>query len=520
MVEDSIFLISPPGWALNLGGPHIALPLLQGFLTSKNIPCTIVDLNIEVTRYFDIKITEKDVITANKNLSIDNMNRRWFLTQNKMKKIAGEFHGDWNILNGFNYSKCNLASSNDIRNFSYNVSPFTKYYKEILIPKIIRGNYPLIGISVVIPTQLLASFEIVRLIREAGYDGVVVLGGNTPTRLISEMSHDWIYDIFDGIIIYQGEEALVSLWNAIKSGRGYDQIPNFVYRIGKTIRQNKLKYLSKKEFQPPNFDNLPIGKYWGTNVLPALGSRGCYHRRCEFCSIPYAWGETRFLGSEDPLKIIDFIRTCVSKYQINRFSFVEESIHPIFFKSFVNYISDTGLQIGFEGYARLDRFWIDKKLLKSAQQVGLKKLFFGLELLDPLNRSSMKKADSINQIIPLLESLKESGIKTHLFCMVGYPGTTLQNAMETIDFILKYRDFIDTIDVSPFQYAKHTKVEKAVPKLRKMNDWTLFYDYKVKNSELKNNKFVFALSNKLEEIVWQEKPEWLHPIYRLYSPWH
>ena len=52
---SGIALILPPGWTLHPGGPHIALPLLKGFLQHHDIETRLHDLNIGSTKYHNTK---------------------------------------------------------------------------------------------------------------------------------------------------------------------------------------------------------------------------------------------------------------------------------------------------------------------------------------------------------------------------------------------------------------------------------------------------------------------------------
>lgn len=519
-MDNSILLIFPPSWALNIGGPYISLPLLQGYLSSRNIPCEIIDANLESTKSYGITIDETKVRSAFSEFSLESFNVPWYNAENAMQRIAMEYDGTWSIQNGFVFNNCDLSSSNNLKEYSKKNSPFTKYYEETLIPLIKKDNYPIIGLSAVIPSQLLSSFEIARLLRKEGYNGIIVLGGNTPTRLKNEILLDWVFDIFDVIAFNQGEETLEKLWQARIHHNSFKDVPNISYKEDGTIKTNEVKVLNPDNFSNPSFIGYPIHEYWGINTLTTIGSRGCYHGKCTFCAIPYSWGNEGFIGHGNPENIVSFMIENINKYSINRFSFVDEALHPSILKKLVTEINSRDIKIEFEGYARFDNFWNDQSFLKNLARAGLRKVFLGLEIINGDHKNMFNKKDSSKSAEDMLKLFADNGIKTHLFCMNGFPGTTIDDSIRTIDFLFKNEQLIDTVDISPFVLAKHTKVDLVDPIIIKEKDWALDYDYAVLKKGVLTKKEVELLNTKLENIVWNEKPEWLHPVYRLLSPWY
>lgn len=519
MSKNGILLISPPGWALNIGSPYLAFPLLKGYLASKNIPSKILDLNIEAAQYHHTNIGSEEVLDVCRDISLDALNQVWFGAQAKMDRVAGKFNGKWAAQDGFCFEDCDLGSSEDIREFSTLKSPFTEYYKARVLPAISSGGYEAIGFSCVIPSQLLSAFELARLIRESGYDGVLVLGGNTPTRLQKEILLDWVFDIFDVVSFYSGELALEQLWLNLRDRSGWAKIPNIACRVDGNIHSTPVQDLAPGGFAAPDFTGLNVGEYWGVNVLPQVGARGCYYNKCSFCSIPYSWGKNGFIGLTGKSVLRASLLNAVDKHRMHRFTFVDEALHPAVLKNLVEIIDEDSIDIGFEGYGRIEEFWYDDKMLKKLAKTGFKKVFIGLETIDTARRSLLNKGDKPYKALELLKMLNANGIKAHLFVMCGYPGTTVDDSIGTVQFLLEHQDLVDTADVSPFRYAKHTDVQLIEAIREPGRDWSLFQDFKPLADGVLRQPIVDELSKQLEYIVWSEKPEWLHPIYRLFSPW-
>ena len=519
--NQPILLLHPPGWSVNYGAPHLALPIIKGYLNERGIDCNVKDLNIEVANFYNLHITKSDieyfVINGFDEKNADNLYYNYVKAFNKIGK---RYDGDWKIKSGFNFNKCNLAISEDIRTFSKKKSPFTEYYHKYLIPYVKKTNPLIIGFSITVPSQLLSSFEIVRLLRKSGFAEIIVFGGNTITRIENNLKKEWIFKLIDFVITNQGEEALELLYHHISSNnKDFSNVPNLLWLNNKSeYIKTTYKRLPQNKFSMPVFDDYPIGKYWGYNYLPIIGARGCYYGKCSFCAIPYAWGNNGFVGYDDTLKLVDFVEKSVKKYNINKFSFVEEAMNVKKLKEFSLEIIKRKLNIKYEGYARFDKVWSYETLLSIFKEAGLKKLFIGMEFITD-GREGMNKGDNVSEIMKYFKLFKKYGIKLHLFTMFGFPGTKIDDALRTIEFLLENKEYIDTIDVSHFVYARHTKVNGVVPIINSNEDWALEYKYYDPNGINLNTDEAKFLANSLESLVLSEQPQWLHPIYRMYSTW-
>jgi anaerobic magnesium-protoporphyrin IX monomethyl ester cyclase len=511
-------LLSPPGWTLSIGGPHIALPLLKSFLESHNITVEIRDLNIACSKFYNIKLEETDVIKSCESLTLSSMNVPYFSAQAKLTSIAHSYRGSWDIQSGFSNDNFDAASSESVRLFSIEPSPHTEFFSTEVIPFIMNSQPAITGLSVVVPSQLLSSFELCRLLRAAGYRGKIVIGGNVVTRLGEALFLDWVFDLVDGIVSFQGEEALLGLFRVIEAGGTLEDVPNLTWKREGEIVSNKTKLLEVARFKQPDFSGLNLQDYWGVRYLPVIGSRGCYYGRCTFCAIPYGWGHNGFLGHGNPDAVFENMKIASRLYGLSRFKFVEEALHPSVLNQLIDLIDRERFECQFEGYARLDSFWCNTSFLQKASRAGLRKLYVGMELSQSETRGTLNKCDTASTVEMLLK-LHEYGIRAHVFCLFGYPGTGTEEAYSTIEFVLKHRKLIDSLDIFPFHYAKHTKVDLIQPVINTQQDWALEYDYTSELDGVLCQEEVKELATQLEDLIWDENPTWLHPLYRMYSPW-
>lgn len=522
-----IALIFPPGWNLNTGSPHLGLPMLAGSLERAGFDIVAKDANWEmVNSYLKIGMSfdeieaahVKSLVSKDTDKKLECLNKPYFRVEDKLQIIAGGFGANWNIQTGFSYKHFSSRSSSEVLAASSLDSPFAKYFHTIC--KWIRDENPsLIALSIASPGQLIPAFQLCQIIRKEKFPFKIIMGGNVITRLWMEiMKAPDLFRLVDYLGIFQGDTTIVELAKAIRDDRSHylQNIPNLIWKLGSSIYANPIQQIIPMNSLPtPSFQGFPVGKYWGVNYLPLNAGRGCYHGKCHFCSIPYGWNEKGFCGIRSARLVRDDMFALAEKHGISRFKFTEESMPPYFMKKLAALLEKP---FQWEAYAIMEPKFTEKNFLDNLAQGGCRKLYFGLETLSKKGRKAMGKRGLIDPL-KLLRMCHDAGIKTHLFTMVGFPGTGQKEAESTIEFILKHQDIVDTVDITPFKYARHTDVPGIKPFLNPGEDWALDFPYKPKRKGVLSEKKVKILWKKMDDILWNANPFFRHPIYRLLSPW-
>jgi radical SAM superfamily enzyme YgiQ (UPF0313 family) len=515
-----IVLAIPPGWTLHPGGAHIALPLLQGYLRQRGIDTRLYDMNIGSATHHRATITESSVRTACENLSASRMNEVYFNVEDRLGDIAKSFGGKWLAHEGYQHLDCDLGDPESVRKYSRYPSPFTDYFKKKVIPEILGLNPKIVGLSLYVPSQMLTTFEFVRLLRAAGYEGFVALGGNMISRIAKDMKHEWVFDLIDGLTTYQGERALEELYQSIKAGAALDGIPNLTWRNSDgQIVENNIDLLKPNQFAPPDFEGLHHDEYWGTKYFTMVGARGCFYGKCSFCAIPFGWGPGNYIGMAAGSAVVRAMNNAYTQFGVRRFKFIDEALHPRMLREMDAVRSEYAADFIFEGYVRLDPTWSSTEFLQLCHRVGLRKAYLGLELAPSDTRDVLNKADRGDPVL-IFQRMKDLGIKTHVFCLFGFPGTGIDEALATTDFALKHSEKIDTLDIFPFYFARHTKVERIKIVEENARTWRTEHKYEPDAPGVLWPEEVEHLTERMNAIVWRERPQWSHPVYRMYSPWH
>lgn len=515
-----ICLLFPPGWTLTAASPHLALPLLQSHLRSLGHDVIVRDLNLEAAEYYGAKIADSEALAACKSMTMAALNRVYFAAEDRLMGTAAHYGGQWNAQLGFEYDELTHCSSKDVFQASFMPSPSTRYYEDMVLPWLSKENPDVVGISVATVQQLIPSFQFLRRLRDKGFDGLVVMGGNTVTRLRDEIaSLRWPFDLVDVFIPFQGETPISRLGKVVDKVTGLHEVPGAIWRLGDTVICNPL--CSGPDLDvvpPPDFDGLPLGRYWGVNYLPIVGARGCYYGKCSFCSIPYAWNETGFAGSRNVELVFRDMLALYDRHGTGRFKLVDESAIPSMTLALSDRIRKTGAPFEWEIYARLERHWLDREFVESLARGGLRKAYFGLEILADGYRDALRKKDRASEIKRMLDNCADAGVKVHAFCMFGFPGTTHEDAKRTTDFVLENSNLIDTADINGYTYVKHTQVSGIRLIEREEQDWALEYEFIAEDGST-STVMANQIARELEDIVWRGCHRLVHPTYRLVSPW-
>jgi hypothetical protein len=515
----NILLLFPPSWTLVSGTPHLALPLLAAYLRQNGLEVDARDLNWECASSIVDGISEKEARFSCKIPTLESLNDPYFRCEDVLMARAATFDGTWNAQCGFEYDEFSHSSSRDALHAASLESPFTHFFESGIIPSIQVKKPNIIGFCIAAAQQLIPTLQLCFLLRRAGYDGFIVLGGNTVSRLLNEMQLQGLFDLVDGLVTFQGELPLLRLCEAIRDGKSLERVPQLIWRDLDRIRHNNQSVVLDVNSVPaPDFSGLPVGRYWGANYLSMVGARGCYYGKCSFCAIPFGWGNNGYSGARDVSKVYEDMLFLIHRHGIRRFKFVDEAL-PIRMMSILSdMILADGVDIEWEGYTRLERAWLDQSFVDKVARAGFRKGYFGLEVIPSTGRSALNKRDSCNPL-SLLQSCARAGVKVHFFCMFGFPGTDSQDAHATHEFLLDHSDLIDTADIFPWGYTKHTSVPQVEPILDPALDWALEFPHRAKDPGTMSSAEIVALASVYEEMLWDEVPRFLHPTYRLVSPW-
>jgi len=390
--EADIVLVTTPPWGIN--NPPVGLAYLASYLRKHGYHPQVFDFNIQF--YHSGKEEFQHLWhVENKNFWKD---KTWF---NLLKKI------------------------------------FQREIEES-VEKILETQSPIIGFSVVDPKENL-TIEFIKRIKEKDKKRKIILGGPAClTPHSREVFTNEIGDLIDYFVPGEGEETLLHIIKNNCQGK----IEGTIFKEDNTwkyIPRARIDNLNQIPF--PTYEDFDLNLYPG-NSLILEWSRGCIGK-CAFC-INYKFVKGyRYRTAEH---IFEELRYHVEVNHIRRFTICDPIINgnPKVLSKLCDLIIDYGLEISWIGEA-IPREDMSLHLFQKMKKAGCHKLQIGVESGSPEVLRKMRKLYTPEIAENFLRKAHRAGMETEIFIMIGFPGEGEKEFQETVEFVKRNSDYIDTI---------------------------------------------------------------------------
>jgi radical SAM superfamily enzyme YgiQ (UPF0313 family) len=260
---------------------------------------------------------------------------------------------------------------------------------------------------------------------------------------------------FDSLVIGDGEDSIIQAINDIRNGepkKVYEQINpidinRFPYPLRKYIpesavaRKGLLAMKTKKGYE----------QLLSTTVM---FSRGCPYR-CSFCAMPQLSKVSPGIRYRDPQLIEAEIEYLKRDYKIQAISLLDDiSIphEPKRASAHLDALGRTG--IIWKGQSRIDG--ITPNLAKMARNAGCVALGMGVESVSQRSLDIVNKKIHIRQAGEAISVLKQAGIESRIYLIIGLPGEPEDIVDESWKFIQEAQP--DMVYLSVFTVRPGTEV--------------------------------------------------------------
>ena len=141
------------------------------------------------------------------------------------------------------------------------------------------------------------------------------------------------------------------------------------------------------------------------------------------------------------------------------------------------------------GCARFETV-ISGELLETMQRGGCRMILFGLESASEAIMDRMIKGTKVEDMSRILVESAEAGIWNHTFFFFGFPGETLEDAQETVNFLFEHKQYIHSAAMGTFlmeryspahRFPQNFGVSKIVEDPDK--DLAIYFDYEVESGD-------------------------------------
>ncbi len=364
---------------------------------------------------------------------------------------------------------------------------FLDIYRRGVLQDIRREKPDIVGISIPSMPQMLAGMTLGYLIKaEAGVDCHVTVGGPHITMLRDELPKvPAVFSLFDSAVVFDGELPLLRLAEAVTGSGDLSHVPNLIYRDGNRIRVNDRKPQEKIQDLPlPDFDGLPLNRYLAPRlVLPLLAARGCYFGRCAFCNVGY--GEPEAFSQLKAEQLARHMLTLHEKYGARHIFFADEALTPRLLRQLPPLLEAAGKPIRWGGCVRFEKV-ISGDLLQGMKRGGGMMLLFGLESASERVAQFMVKGIEPEHMSRILRESQAAGLWNHTFFFFGFPGETLEDAQQTVNFLYEHKRHIHSAALGTFLLERYSPAHRFPGAYRikrivenRERDLAIYFDYDV-----------------------------------------
>jgi hypothetical protein len=315
-------------------------------------------------------------------------------------------------------------------------NPYLDLYRHFFLPAFAQETPDFVGISITATSQIIPGLTLCKLIKEIHPDVHVTVGGSIFTRLVDNLRRcDRLFQLTDDFIVFEGETALLEMINQLEGKKDFSKVPNLIWRQdGKIIVNQPFYSENLTEHPAPNYDGFPLLQYLAPHtVLPVQFSRGCYYKDCAFCALTLDHQNFR---QKDPMKVVDELEALSRKYETPYFFFTDECLALSPTKRLCKELIHRNLDLQWTAELRFEKN-LSRELLASMREAGCQKIVFGLETYNARLMDFMVKGITQENVDRICSDCVDLGMAVHCYVIVGFPTETEEEALETMNFIVK-----------------------------------------------------------------------------------
>ena len=462
--NDDMLLIFPP--VAKPCEPPAGVAKLAGALNAHNIPCRILDANLEGLLFLlqqpksaQDTWTRRSLKNISKNLAAlrgastyQSLSRYSSAVQELQCALELSAGDTWAIPGLADYHDNNLSPvrSADLISAAAHPekNPYFPYFSERLPAIIEESCYsqlrreisarassggkdrlqddvykehaagPHIGFSLNYLSQALTTFAMIGYIRQEFPHMKVVLGGGLVSSWMKRPGFKHPFGgLVDHLICGPGEGPLLGLFDI------HEPEPHRA---------------------TPDYSGLPLQAYLSPGfILPYSGSSGCYWKKCSFC--PENAEDNPYLPVP-AVQAMTELQSLVAETRPLLVHLLDNAISPALMQGLLH----DPLGVHWYGFARISKDLLDKDYCMALKRSGCTMLKLGLESGDQGVLDGLQKGTDLGVASEVFKNLKRAGIATYIYLLFGTPAETIAEARRTLEFVVQHADAISYLNIAIF----------------------------------------------------------------------
>ena len=270
-------------------------------------------------------------------------------------------------------------------------------------------------------------------------DTLIVLGGPDVTYNIE----NYLGVGADVLVIGEGEQSMLEIVQACENGLRphFGHIPGLAYleEDGSIIRTKKRIHLRQLDELPfPNRKKIDINaylqiwrKYHGKGSVSISTQRGCPYT-CRWCSTA-VFGQS--YRRRSPANVVDELVEIKKNYNPDHAWFVDDvfTVSHKWLIGFKNEIKRRKVEMPFECITRADR--LNEDVIAILKESGCFRVWIGAESGSQKVLDAMDRRVDAKHVQEMIVATRTQGIEAGTFIMLGYPGETEKDIVQTLQHL-------------------------------------------------------------------------------------
>lgn len=275
----------------------------------------------------------------------------------------------------------------------------------------------------------------------------VVLGGPGPSALAAQHRDFGINTHIDIIVKGEAEDLLPLIFRRLRFREPINDVPNLIINNVRNIIKTRLDGTlpDVKTIPWPDrsiFDEKSYLSRWHDSAkmtsVHIMGSRGCPFT-CSFCDRTVTGRRVRYRDAEDVASEMLFLE---KRYYPDDIFYFDDlfTVNKKRVLTLCRTLQEKSLQTSWSAQGRVDT--IDMEMLEAMKAAGCTELLFGIESGSDRVLQFLVKGFTREMIIQAFDLCHRIGIKPGAYFIVGVPGETKQDILDTISLVERIEPFL------------------------------------------------------------------------------
>ena len=324
------------------------------------------------------------------------------------------------------------------------------YYDDSKVDSIIQDAL-YCGVSATTGNQITQGIKFSKKVRQLRPDCKIIWGGPHVSALpLESLAEEYI----DMVCTGRGELTMLELAKAISTNSSLESVPGIYYKSNGEIKRNdvvsppKLKDMTVLPYEILNMKGYLNPETMELNYQTAIGCIG----NCTFCY----WYGKHPVERKNLDVVFDEIEHLCMEYSLTSIYFDDPDFFQgrRFVRQFFDRLEESDIRFHWGACGRPDILSrCPKELFQKAVDLGLHRIFVGMESGSPKMLKKMNKGTTPAQMLTVAEMTRDLDLELYLGMIVGIPGETTDDLVLSGELIQKLRQIKTQIG---YQVAKFT----------------------------------------------------------------